>query len=75
MCDKNTINDLYAKMPNFNKMAVNDAISFLEWFFDREISNVSAKKFPDVGGPIDILVMTPERQYFAKVKDSSIAII
>jgi len=75
MCEPATVQYVLSNPPQYGTLSVPDAIAFLANFYRFEYEAVKLKKHPDVGGPIDLLILSPQRQWFPAVKSLAHAVL
>jgi hypothetical protein len=76
LCEWETARFIRFHSPDFESLSVREALEFLTKFFEVEINVVTRTKSPpDVGGPIDVLVMLPGGQWFESVKSLEEAVL
>ena len=69
MCRATTIQYFLEHRPDFNAMSEAGAVTLLTDLYRFEIGAARKDPTPDVGPPIDVLVLTSNRQYFPRVKN------
>ncbi len=68
-CERETYRYARRHLPDLDILAAADAMDFMAMFFAHEMELVQrSKETADVGGPVDILVLRPDRQSFHAVK-------
>jgi hypothetical protein len=75
-CEWETCRYARANLPDLAHLSVSEAVNAVDRIYAFEINLVRTKKAPaDVGGPVDILVLTPGWQGFHSVKDHEGALL
>lgn len=75
-CEWETYKFARGRLPDLDILRTADAVEFLEKFFAHEMDWVRrSKEIADVGGPVDLLILTPHWQSFQAVKKLEEAVL
>jgi|GEM_PF-2764638 len=75
-CEWETHKYARGRLPDLEILRTADAIHFIHGFFDHEMDLVrKTKEVADVGGPVDVLILTPGWQSYHAVKNLREAIL